>query len=187
MMRSMVRVFMVIILTTAFFMPYSHALDLPDDAFQLLAQATVDSCLLCAEQKREKAFRILNETLIPGRVIQTDESCLLIKAGSDNDLSLSCYPSEALIASILQDERLPQVVFSFYTPQNSLVGVSETDYTDAPAADLLHTSMPGTVYEGRIRLIAYKYGDGTTFNYFQQTNKLLIHCRVLQLEPVLAK
>ena len=168
-------------------MPQAYAMDLPDDAFQLFAEATVDPCSICAEQKREKAFHIMNDRFIPGRVIQTDDNCRLIKTGSDNDLSLSCYPSDALNTSITDDEQLPQVVFSFHTRQKRLVGIAETDYTDAPAADLFHASKPGTVYEGRIIIIPYKYGDGPAYNYFQQSNKLLIHCRVLQLDPVLSR
>jgi hypothetical protein len=185
----MLRIFMMTILAPAFFMPYSYALDLPDDAFQLLAQAAADPCSICAEQKREQAFRILNDRFIPGRVIKTDVDCRLIKAGSDdnNNLSLSCYPSDALMTSITDDEQLPQVVFTFHTQQKRLVGILETDYTEAPAADPFHSSESGTVYDGRIRLIAYKYGDGPTYNYFQETNTLLIHCRILKLKPVLSK
>lgn len=166
-----------------------HALDLPDDAFVLLAEAAADPCSICADRKIQKAFEIMDNILVPGTVIQTDEHCRLIKiaAGKDNEFSLSCYPPDTLTAFLTEDEQPPVVVFAFYTPQNRLVGIAETDYTDRPTADQFHDSRPGTVYEGRIRLIPYKYGDGPTYNYFQQTNKLMIHCRVLQLKPMLSK
>ncbi|MBN2299377.1 MAG: hypothetical protein JXM72_12325, partial [Deltaproteobacteria bacterium] len=163
-----------------------HALDLPDDAFVLLAEAAADPCSICAEHKQIKAFEIMNRWFVPGKEIQTDERCLLIKtaAADDNEFSLNCYPSVALNDSLTTGEQPPQIVFTFYTPQKRLVGISETDYTDRPLADLFHASKPGTVYEGRIRLIPYTYGDGPAYIYFQQRHKLMIHCRVLELKPV---
>jgi hypothetical protein len=186
MKRIVLEIFIMVILVPAFFMPQSYAQDLPDEAFQLLAEATIDPCSICAEKNREKAFKILNETFMPGHVIETHSPCRLIKTFStgENDLTLSCYPSDALAASITGEEQLPQVVFRFHTPNKHLVGIFETDYTDTAAADLFHASKPGTVFEGRISLIPYKYGEGPTYNYFQQTNTVLIHCRVLQLIPV---
>ncbi|HOO37351.1 MAG TPA: hypothetical protein PKY89_03590 [Deltaproteobacteria bacterium] len=186
MKRIVSEIFIMVILASAFFVPQSYAQDLPDEAFQLLAEAMVDPCSICAEKYRERAFNILNETFMPGHVIETHSTCRLIRiSGTDeNDLTLSCYPSDALTASITGEEQVPQVVFRFHTPNKHLVGIFETDYTDEAAADLFRASGPGTVFEGRIRLIPYKYGEGPTYNYFQQTNTVLIHCRVLQLIPV---
>jgi hypothetical protein len=189
MKRTMMRIPVMFILTMALAIHCSHALGLPDDALGLLAEASVDPCSICVKQKLARAFKIMNDRFIPGGVMETDEACRLVKtvSGDDNELSLSCYPSDALITSIKEDEQLPQVVFRFYTPQKRLVGISKTDYTDNSTEDLFHASKPGTVFTGQIKLIMYKYGDGPTYNYFYETNKLLIHCRVLQLIPMLSK
>lgn len=186
MKRIVLKIFIMVILVPAFFMPQSYAQDPPDEAFQLLAESTVDPCSICAEKKREKAFNILNETFMPGHVIETHSTCHLIKtlSNDENDLTLSCYPSDAVTASITGEEQVPMVIFRFHTPDKHLVGIFETDYTDVAAADLFRASRPGTLFEGRISLIPYTYGEGPTYNYFQQTNTLLIHCRVLQLIPV---
>jgi hypothetical protein len=183
------RIPVMFILTIALTIHCSYALDLPDDALGLLAEASADPCSICVKQKLTRAFKIIDEMFIPGGVMETDVACRLVKtvSGDDNELSLTCYPSDALITSIKDDEQLPQLVFRFYTPQKRLVGISTTDYTDNSTEDLFHASNPGTIFTGRIKLIVYKYGDGPTYNYFYETNKLLIHCRVLHLVPVLSK
>jgi hypothetical protein len=182
MKRISVMLFLILSLPTS----YSHALDLPESALQLLAEASADPCSICARQEKEKAFAIMNTVFVPGQVINSDDSCQLLKgeSGDENEISLTCYPSAVLLKSLKEGEKLPQIVFRFYTPGKRLVGISDKDYTDKTTADLFRSSRPGTVYKGRIKLIPYKYGDGPAYNYFPQTNKLLVHCVVLQLEPM---
>ena len=176
--------FMVLILALA--AKCSYALDLPGDALRLLAEASADPCSICVKQKLEKAFLAMNVRFSPGLVINSDDECRLIKVDSvdDNELSLTCYPPDTVKKSLKEGEELPQLIFRFYTPGKLLVGISENDYTSKTMADLYQASKPGTVFEGRIKFIPYKYGDGPTYNFFQQTNKLLIHCTVLQLKPL---
>jgi hypothetical protein len=182
----MKRISMFLVLMLVFVSRYSYALDLPDDALRLLAQASVDPCPICVKQKLEKAFAAMNVRFSPGLVINSDDDCRLIKvdAGGDNELSMTCYPTDTLKKSLEEDEEPPQLIFRFSTPGKHLVGISENDYTGKTLADLYYAAKPGAVFEGRIKLIPYKYGDGPTYNYFRQTNKLLIHCTVLQLKPV---
>lgn len=186
MMRPMMRISLMLVLMSAMALNCSHAMGLPDEALLLLAESTVDPCSICAKQTMDKAFRIMNDRCIPGLVMESDENCRWVKADAngDNELSLTCYPSDTLTKSLKDGESLPLLVFKFYTPQNRLVGISDKDYTDTPLADLYHASRSGTVFDGRIRLIPYLYGDGPTYNYFQKTNKLLFHCVVLQLKPL---
>jgi hypothetical protein len=181
----MLKTSVMLMLTLTLTMQCVYALDLPGEALQLIAETTVDPCSICVKQKLEKAFKIINDRFIPGLVIKSEDSCRLMKsgAGDDNEMSLTCYPSNTLFKSIKEGEKLPRIIFTFYTPQKRLVGISDNDYTDKPTADLYHASRLGTVFEGRIKLIPYKYGDGPTYNYFQKTNTLQIHCVVLQLNP----
>lgn len=174
-------IFLFVVLTPALSCTYS--LDLPDEALQHLAGAAADPCSICAKQKVKKAFAILNKIFVPGAVIQTDGKCRLVKAGNDagNGLMLTCYPSESLIASLGPEDQLPQLIFSFYTEQEKLVGISEKDFTAQDPAELFHASKPGTIFEGELKLIPYAYGDGPAYNYFQQANKLQVHCKIVML------
>jgi hypothetical protein len=184
-MMKRISMFLVLMLVLA--ARYSYALDLPDDALRLLAEASVDPCSICVKQKLEKAFIAMNVRFSPGLVINSDDKCRLVKVdtGDDNGLSMTCYPPDTLKKSLKEGEELPQLIFRFYTPYKRLVGISEDDYTNKTIADLYHAAKPGTVFEGRIRLIPYKYGDGPTYNYLLQTNRLLVHCVVLQLNPLI--
>jgi hypothetical protein len=182
----MLKTTVMLVLALTLTMQCVYALDLPSGALQLIAETTEDPCTICAEQKLKRAFKIMNDRFIPGLVMKSDDSCRLMKSGTgdENEISLTCYPSDTLEKSVRAGEKLPQIIFKFYTPKKGLVGISDNDYTNKPTADLFHTSRPGTVFEGRLKLIPYKYGDGPTYNYFQESNILQIHCVVLQLTPV---
>jgi hypothetical protein len=182
----MKKISVILVLALALSIHCSYAFDLPVDALRLLAEATAEPCSICAKQELEKAFKIMNDRFISGHEIITDESCRFVKvlSGGNNELSLTCYPTDTFMKSIKGDERPPQIVFKFYTSQKHLVGISDKDYTGKEIADMFDALPSGAVIEGRIRLIPYKYGDGPTYNYFKHTNKLQIHCVVLQLKPV---
>lgn len=163
----------------------SHAFDLPEEALRLLARAATDPCSICAKQTREKAFRILNERFVPGYEIGGRDRCRLIRTGlkGENELSPVCRPSAGLMETLKEEETPLHVVFRFHTPGSRLIGISEKDYTHPEIPDLLNGAPPETVYEGRLRLIPYKYGDGPTYNYSPQTNTLQFHCLVSELKP----
>jgi hypothetical protein len=182
----MKRISLVLVLMLTLVARYSYALDLPDDALRLLAEVSVDPCSICIKQKLVKAFTSMDARLNPGLVIKSDDKCRLVKVdpGDDNELSITCYPPDTVKKSLKEGEELPQLIFKFYTPEKRLVGISDNDYTSKALADLYRTAKPGAVFEGRIKLIPYKYGDGPTYNYMLQTNRLLIHCVVLQLNPM---
>jgi len=180
----MKRLYLVLILSLM--TACSYAFDFPNDALQLLAEAAVDPCSICVKQKLDKAFLVMNARFNPGFFLNTDDTCRLVKVdpGDDNELSLTCYPQPSLKKSLKEGENPPQFFFKFYTPGKRLVGISEKDYTEKTVVDLYNASKPGTIFEGSIKFIPYKYGDGPTYNYFLLTNKLVIHCIVLQLKPV---
>lgn len=184
MMRKLMPHMFILMLVLAAPAPSALALDLPPEPFQLLAESALDPCSICAEQKRNKAFNLLNRTCIPGAMLTTDTTCRLVKVGigDDNELAWTCYPSAALLGSLPEGAQPPRLVFRFHTPPTHLVGVSEQDFTDASPAAIYRSSLPGAIFEGQLKLISYKYGDGRVFNYFQQTNTLQIHCMVVRLK-----
>jgi hypothetical protein len=164
----------------------ARAFDLPDEALKLLAQASSDPCSICAEQKTRKAFALLEKFYAPGKVLSTDGQCRLVKPSDTGsfDVSLTCYPSGAFVGQLKDDETPPRVVFTFYTPEKNLVGISGHDFTKKDIVDLYGKAKPGDVFEGRIEIIRFRYGDGEGFNYFRESRKLQIHCSVLELKPV---
>lgn len=185
MMRTILKALPSFLLMATLYMPSLYAFVLPEDALKLLAETTTEPCSICIEQDIKKACKLLKESLKPGTEIRTDNACRFVKSGSggDNEIALTCYPTEALLNSLTEGKTLPQIAFTFYTPQKRLVGISETDYTAQQITELFNASRPGTVFEGELKLIAYKYGDGPAYNYLQQTNRLLIHCVVVSLKP----
>lgn len=164
--------------------PFLHAHDLPEEPLVLLTEAAEDPCSICAEQKRRQAFRILNEYFVPDLEIGGSETFRMTKPDREDVLVLACYPSASLRDSLDHSGKATQVVFAIYTPQNRLVGIPASGYTEKAVYDLYQACPAGTVFEGRIRLIGYAYGDGLTFNYFRQANILQFHCVAVELKPV---
>ncbi len=162
------------------------AFDLPDEAFRLIAEADADPCSICAEQKLKEAFVLMAAGLRPGLILETDSTCRLVKRSPQDELelSLTCYPSAKLSGSVGKDRKPPDLSFAFYTTKRHLVGISEQDYTDDEVEERFSSSSPGTVFEGRVRLIPYRYGDEPAFSYFPQANRVLVHCVLVELKPV---
>jgi hypothetical protein len=165
--------------------PTARAFDLPDEALKLLAQASVDPCSICAKEKSKKAFALLEKVYAPGTVISTDANCRLVKPSSADelDLTITCYPSEVFMQQLSGEEAPPRLVFTFSTEAKHLVGIRPKDFTSDEIARSYAEAKPGTVFEGRLEVAAYKYGDGKGFNYFGERGRLQIHCRVLDLKP----
>ncbi len=159
------------------------AFEMPEEALKLLAEASTDPCSICAQADRKKAFALLEKTYAPGSVIRTVPECRLVKADPDaNDLSPTCFPTEAFMSSLKEGGQPPRVVFTFHTPEKKLVGIAGKDFTDGEIALTLSRAKPGTVFQGRLEIVGYPYGDGSCFNYFKETGRLQVHCRVLELK-----
>jgi len=162
------------------------AVDLPTEAFQILTQASVEPCAICADKERKKAFALLNRTFTPGQELTTDRTCRLIKSGNgdEQELTITCYPPAAVMESLPEGAKPPRLVFRFHTPDKHLVGIAPYDFTDPSLAATYRSSPPGTVFEGRLRYTAYQYGDGETFNYYLKTNTVQLHCVIIQITPI---
>ena len=164
----------------------ARALDLPEDALRMIAETTTDPCPICVQRKLEEAFAVLAAKFQPGLVLETDGACRLMKTGPEDvfRLSLTCHPSAGLLQALAEGQKPPDVAFVFYTSEKRLVGISEGDHTEGRIMDVFRGSPPGTVFEGQLKLISYRYGDGPSFNYLPTSNGLLIHCTILRLTPL---
>lgn len=160
------------------------AMSLPDEAFTLLSEASADPCSICAKQKVEKAFKVLDRSFMPGTVLQSSEKCHFIKTSQDGEceLTLSCYPPETLLKYPNEGKAIPALVLRFHTIERHLVGISKENYTRKEVMDFYRGLPDGAALSGSARLIPYKYGDGSTYNFIRNENKLIIHCEVLNLK-----
>lgn len=148
-----------------------------DQALLLLNESSLETCSICAEQKKRKAFGLLDEALPPGAIIAGDQRCVFTRAAGPgrNEILLACD------ARPDQGPRTP-VILRFHTPAQHLIGVSKEDYTEEKTAAEFNSAPPGSRFKGSVVLIDYPYGDGPTYNYHVKTNQLHIHCRIQSLQ-----
>ena len=67
------------------------AIELPKEAFELLAESASDPCSLCAVETRERAFKILNAAFKPGKILMSNNLCRFMRtdACGENELGNS--------------------------------------------------------------------------------------------------
>jgi len=183
--KLLVQLLIPVLMLAAMAQP-GHAGNLQAEAFVLLAQASVEPCAICADKERKNAFALLDRAFKAGQELATDAGCRLVKAGAgdEQELSLTCYPPATVMVSLPEGAKPPRLVFRFHTPERHLVGIAPSDFTDPALAAIYRSSPPGTVFEGRVRYIAYQYGDGESFNYYTKTNTVQVHCVIVQLSTV---
>jgi hypothetical protein len=151
-------------------------LDYPETPLRLIAESAKDSCSICARQTREIAFQLFEEQFPAGRSFTTTGSCRLERTAwsEENELLLSCdFPGK---------ESLPLLTVRFHTSANHLVGISPADFTEEGIAGEYLSAGPGTVFEGTIKTVAFRYGQGTAYNYFASRGVIQVHCRLLTLK-----
>jgi hypothetical protein len=154
-------------------------------AFHLVAESSVDPCSICGKQTRDKAFKVLDRELVAGRIFKTTPDCLLmLSISGENELTPVCYPAGAPVKTKEGEGRLPRVAFRFHTSAKHLVGVAEKDFTSGQVVADCLSAPPGTIFSGVLEIVAYKYGDGPTYNYYPTSHQLDIHCRLLDLKPL---
>ena len=142
---------------------------------RLIAEIAGDSCSICARQLRESAFQLFEAQFPAERVFKTTDSCRLVRTAlsEENELDLSCdFPGE---------ESLPLLTFRFHTSTNHLVGIFPADFTEESIAGEYLSAAPETVFEGILKTIGFRYGDGTTYNYSATREVIQVHCRLLTL------
>jgi hypothetical protein len=151
-------------------------LDFPETPLRLIAESIGEPCAICARETREKAFQLIEERFAAGKTFTTTGSCLLARTdlSEENELMLSC--------DLPGRESLPLISFRFHTPANHLVGISTADFTDEAIVSAYRSASPGTVFEGALRTIAFRYGVGTSFSYNTSRKVIQVHCRLLSLK-----
>jgi hypothetical protein len=160
-------------------------------ALQSLTESSKDPCPICARQTKSKAFEIINTELRAQRVFSSGDLCRFIRTTefSVNELSLTCYPPfSGLKKEPTQDQgtvEFPLLTFRFHTPEQYLIGIAKKDFTRTVLGDQYHSWPPGTIFDGKLELVRYEYGDGPTYNYYPKRNHLEVHCRLLDLKKML--
>jgi hypothetical protein len=167
----------------------SSVMDRLDGALTLLAESGVDPCPICGKETRNKAFRMLNAELMPGRVVKTSAGCLLVSAttsSNESELAPSCYRARAPVKKKEGEGEasLPRVTFRFHTDVRHLVGVAPADFTVEDVVADYRSAPAGMRFSGVLEIVEFKYGDGPTYNYYPNGNQLQIHCRVFSLTPM---
>jgi hypothetical protein len=163
-------------------------IDVLSGALQSLTESSKDPCPICARQTKKKAFEVINTELRAKRIFSSGDLCRFIRTTefSVNELSLTCYPPfPGRDKEPTQDQgtvEFPLLTFRFHTPEQYLVGIAEKDFTLTVLGDQYHSWPPGTIFDGKLELVRYEYGDGPTYNYYPKRNHLEVHCRLLDLK-----
>jgi hypothetical protein len=151
--------------------PGDQADGLPGEAFELLAESAADSCAICARDLRRRAFRILEERFRPGTVLRSDPRVrFAMSPRSTNELMLTSHLGGD-----------PALTFRFPTEKDHLVGISESDWTEGSLAGLCRTAPDGAEFQGAIEIVPFAYGDGPTFSCAPSSNRIQVHCRLLEI------
>lgn len=145
--------------------------DIPAEALDLLTQSTKDSCSICAETRRKKAFDQLDEVYRPGTILSSTQTSRFMQVRDGED--------ELTLTSFLRSE--PRLTFRFHSASNHLVGIAADDYTDEAVVQRLLSTPPDTAFAGRIAIVAYAYGDRATYLYSSSKNHLQVQCKILEL------
>ena len=147
----------------------------PEEALDLLTQSTRDSCSICAEKNRKKAFAVLDEFYPPETILASNEGRRLERMPDGLlELRFNDY-----------DREQPRLTFRFHTGAEHLIGIEPADYTDAAIAAEVDAPPQGSAstvtFSGAIRIVPFAYGDGPSYLYSPSENHLQIQCQVLDL------
>jgi len=151
-------------------------IELPEGPLRLIALSLTDPCPICAREAREIAFQLLEQQFQAGKVFTTTGSCRLVRTtlSEDNELELSCHSP--------RKESLPLLTFYFHTAASHLDGISLADFTEDRIAGEFRSAPPGTVFDGTVETILFRYGEGSTYHYSARRGVIQVHCRLLTLK-----
>jgi hypothetical protein len=94
-------------------------------------------------------------------------------SSEENELGLSCESPAR--------ESLALLTFHFHTAASHLEGISPADFTEDRIAGEYLSAPPGTVFQGIIETILFRYGEGSTFHYSERRGVIQVHCRLITL------
>jgi hypothetical protein len=147
--------------------------DFPEEVTNLLTAAEADSCGVCIREKRADAFALADEWFAPGTRVQsvTDQRWHLLEGG-EQELYFG-----------LADAGSPTLSFRFHTEDVHLIGIEPEYYTDPRLAKLiLERSLEEPGAES-LEVIPFAYGEGASFLFDEDQNRLQVQCRILPASP----
>jgi hypothetical protein len=128
---------------------------------------------VCIREKRADAFALADEWFTPGtRVQSTAQSGWRVLPGGEQELYFGS-----------PEERLPTLSFRFHTDSDHLIGIRPDQYTDEDLARRILALPPGESRTETLEVIPFAYGDGASFLFDEEQNRLQVQCRVLADEP----
>ncbi len=143
-----------------------------------------ETCSVCIDNLREEAFGILTESMRPYTRLSAGKNCPLVFSKDDGEPEFQpvCYAEISDPSDRASD--LPVLIFRFHTRDRHMIGISPEDFTNDTIADFIFSAPRDAVFHGVIELVPFRYGDGPTFIYFDETNRLAIQCRILEIETI---
>lgn len=162
---------------------------MPREARALLTKSAADSCSICAKEFRRKAYQVLENAYPAGTIVLTDSTTAFSRIpDSPNELVLAKFMP--VDEEFLGDDNpsgtpvhapVPQLSFRFHTPSDHLVGVSPLDMTEVGLAKVVHDAPGGATFEGVLQVVAFAYGDGSTFLDNASAHRIEVHCKILDI------
>ena len=163
------------------------AFDYPVTPARMLADSLAESCEICARKTRKEAYALLEKEFPPGRLFRAPETRPFIKAPVGGG-ALFPWGGQKRVLYLKMDGTgrddifLPLVFFRFHTEKNHLVGIERDDYTDASIEERIAALPASSGFRGSVKIIRFRYGDGSSFSFSQGENALYIHCKIESAE-----
>lgn len=166
--------------------PVIHSLAAPAEAFELLARSVAESCAVCVREMHAEAFELLDSHYRPGTLLTSDTGTRFARTpGSKSELTVVPSNLQTTAPADAPDTlAIPTLTFRYHAAEDHLVGVTETNWTAADVVERIAATPESALLHGVIEIIAFAYGDGTTFRYSPAEHALQIHCKVVEIQPL---
>jgi len=164
--------------------------ELLDKAYNDICRSYVEMCVDCKKKLRDKAFSVIASVYFP------DEE---IAASAENKFVINeeCQSNEFMLESMVARPKYvnntgikykgelfyPTVVFKYYSEKNKLVGINKSDWTNKSIDEKFDAlKLSKKPFTGKIKLIAFQYGDKESFNFEVKTNRIVVHCKIIEMQ-----
>lgn len=157
----------------------------PIMALKLFADARIDKCPICAENLLKKGISLFSREFPPGRKFAAGTSCGFEVLGDEkrNELVLSCMKKRAFYKKDEGGNELffPLIVFRYHTEGQQMVGIDRAYLTSRENREIILKKERNSGFRGSILIVPYRYGDGRTFIFEKKENRLVVHCKILEV------
>ncbi len=155
----------------------------PVIAMRILADSRAETCAICVQDLRKKAFTHLDSDFPPGRIIAGLR--FTKPSGARNEFVLSDHRAPVFYKKNGNEEIFfPLITFRFHTGRGKLVGISSADYSDELSARAFDRLPPESDFTATLKVVRFGYGDGASFCYFPAKNTVQVQCRISNVRPV---